>query len=88
MTFKELDFKRHPNGIDGCVFARKTLDNNTVVSIIGGSGFYGDGVDLFEIAAWKEGSKDYIKLSEHEDVAGWKTKEEIIEIIEMLSKLS
>ena len=84
-TFNDLIFTQHPNGMDGCVQAKLVLDNNITLSVVGGSyGLYGDGKETFEVGAWHNDSNDWIKLSEHDDVVGWQSKDDINQIIQRL----
>jgi hypothetical protein len=83
-TFNDLTFTKHPNGIDGAVQAKLVLDNNITLSVVGGSGLYGDGTESFEVGAWYNDTNDWIRLSEHDDVIGWQSKEDINQIIQKL----
>jgi hypothetical protein len=84
-TFNDLIFTKHSNGMDGCVQAKLILDNNITLSVVGGAyGLYGDGKETFEVGAWHNDSKDWIKLSEHDDVVGWQSKDDIDQIIQKL----
>jgi hypothetical protein len=51
MTFDDLKFGKHPNGIVGCVQCQHVTDTGYVISIVGGPLLYGDGVNTFEVAA-------------------------------------
>ena len=86
-TFNDLTFNDHPNGMDGAVQAKLILDNNITLSVVGGSGLYGDGVESFEVGAWHNDSNDWIRLSEHDDVIGWQSKEDIDQIIQKLIRI-
>jgi len=83
-TFNDLTFTKHPNGIDGAVQAKLILDNNITLSVVGGSGLYGDGTESFEVGAWHNDSNDWIKLSDYDDVIGWQSKDDINQIIQRL----
>ena len=87
-TFNDLTFTKHPNGIDGAVQAKLVLDNNITLSVIGGAGLYGDGTESFEVGAWYNDSSlklsYWIRLSDHDDVIGWQSKEDIDQIIQRL----
>ena len=74
-TFKDLEFKPHPNG-QGGVQAIMKFENGHRISVVGGSyGLHGDGKKTFEI--WR--SCDI-------DVKGYLTKDEITaEMLELQS---
>jgi hypothetical protein len=89
MTFQNLVFKPHPNGIRGCKQAKHKLPNGITISVVGGgTGLYGDGKDTFEMGAWfkKPKSNEWIPLSENDDVIGWQSKTQITELIQKLLK--
>ena len=78
---RELNFVPHPNGLGGVQCKIKT-DNGYTISIVGGRGLYGDGVNTFEVACWKsDGDKEWLQLSPHDNVVGYRTKDEVLEII-------
>ena len=55
-TFKDLEFKVHPNGMGG-IQAVMEFDNGHRISVVGGSnGLYGDGISTFEI--WRSCDDD------------------------------
>jgi hypothetical protein len=83
-TFNDLIFTQHSNGMNGAVQAKLILDNNITLSVVGGSGLYGDGTESFEVGAWHNDSNDWIKLSEYDDVIGWQSKDDIDQIIQRL----
>ena len=90
--FDDLEFGQHPNKMQGCVSALHELSNGITISVIGGheGRFYGDGINSFEIAAWKTGERKYIRLTDithhsgGDDVLGWLDKDEITEVIQIL----
>lgn len=84
MTFDDLKFDKHPNGIEGCVAARLDLYNGITISVVGGPCLYGNGVNSFEVAAWRSDNTEWLQLSEYDDVLGWRSKEEINELIQKL----
>jgi hypothetical protein len=63
------------------------LNNGVVVSVIGGVGCYGDGMKTFEIAAWRDGDSNFLRLGESDDVLGFLTKDEITDKMVELSKI-
>jgi len=84
--FEDLEFNPHPNGLGG-VQAKHKLENGVILSVVGGKFLYGDGVDTFEVGAWIDGSDDWIKLGDNDNVTGWRTKEEVTDIIQQLLKI-
>jgi len=83
--FDDLVFKPHANKIEGAVQAQHDLPNGITISVVGGNGLYGDGIVSFEVAAWRKEDINWLRLSEHDDVIGWQSKEEVTEIIQKLS---
>ena len=80
-TFDDLVFVPHPNGMGG-VQCKIDTDNGFTISIVGGPSLYGDGVNTFEVACWKgDGDQPWVKLSPHDDVIGYRSKDEVMEII-------
>ena len=80
-TFNDLVFVPHPNGMGG-VQCLIFTDNGFTISIVGGLSLYGDGINTFEVACWKsDGDKEWVKLSPHDDVLGYRSKDEVMEII-------
>ena len=80
-TFDTLKFVPHPNGMGGVQCIVNT-DNGFTISIVGGPSLYGDGVNTFEVACWKsDGDQPWVKLSPHDDVVGYRSKDEVMEII-------
>ena len=78
---KDLKFLPHPNGMGG-VQCKINTDNGYTISIVGGRGLYGDGETTFEVAAWKsDGDMGWVKLSPHDDVLGYRSKDEVLQII-------
>ncbi len=87
-TFDSLIFNNEIIPFRGVKISSKLkLDNGIIVSVIGGAGCYGNGIDTFEIAAWFENKREFIKLSDFDDVLGHLTKDEITEKMIELSKL-
>ena len=96
-TFNDLIFTQHSNRIAGAVQAKLVLDNNITLSVVGGPGLYGDGINTFEVGAWYNDSNDWIKLPEFDeqgfiigkdDVVGWQSKDDINEIIQRLEGMN
>jgi hypothetical protein len=85
-SFEDLVFAPHRNKMEGAVQAQHELPNGITISVVGGQGLYGDGINSFEVGAWRTDSSqwgDYwIKLSEHDDVVGWLDKDGVTEIIQ------
>jgi hypothetical protein len=87
MTFQDLVFNQHPNKVEGAVQALHELPNGIMISVVGGQSLYGDGIESFEVAAWHKEGHEWIKLSEHDEVLAWQSKEEITEAIQKLLKI-
>lgn len=80
-NFNKLKFKEHPIK-NGGVMSQMKLDNGYTISVVGGAkGLYGDGETTFEVAMFDR-LNEMIMLSEHDQVLGWQTKEEIDQIME------
>jgi hypothetical protein len=76
-TFDLLEFKTHPCGSGvRATYAVGDEDKGLIISVVGGDNFYGDGKESFEVGICLGGSVA---------VAGWKTKQEVADLIEMLS---
>lgn len=85
--FEDLEFAPHANGMDGAVQSQHIFPNGITLSIVGGGyGVYGNGIETFEVGAFKKGH-EWIKLSEYDDVVGWQTKEDINAIIQKLNDM-
>jgi hypothetical protein len=84
-TFDDLVFKPHPMG-RGAVQARMDLENDIEVSVVGGSGLYGNGTTSFEVAAFYKTLGKFVPF-ENDDVSGWNSKEEVTKIINRLENL-
>ena len=76
-TFDLLEFDTHPMGLGvrATYLIGDNKDKGLEISVVGGDAFYGDGERTFEVGICLGGSVV---------VAGWKTKEEVAEIIDML----
>jgi len=86
-TVNDFDFKPH-SVIDGAVQGMLNLPNGITVSIVGGGmgRLYGDGVDTFEVAAWRS-NNDWIKLGDDNDVLEYVPKDKIpFIILDLLKK--
>jgi hypothetical protein len=66
--------------MEGAVQALHELPNGIMISIVGGTGLYGNGQSSFEMAAWHKGNPEFIMLSENDEILGWQSKEEIEEL--------
>ena len=81
-TFNDLVFVPHGSGMGGAVQCKIDTDNGYTISIVGGRGLYGDGVNTFEVACWKsDGDKEWLQLSPYDNVVGHRSKDEVMEII-------
>ena len=85
--FDDLVFKPHRNGDKDSVQAQHTFPNDITISVVGGWMLYGDGIESFEVAAWHKEGNEWIKLSEHDDVLGWQSKEDVTELIQKLKDM-
>ncbi len=85
-TFSDLVFKNHshnPNGVQ----ARLDLDNNIEISVVSMKkregefgGLYGDvSKGTYEVAVFRDNGM--IPLSPFDDVLGWRTEEEITDLM-------
>ena len=78
---KDLNFIPHGT-VKGGVQCKIKTDNGYTISIVGGPGLYGDGVNTFEVACWKtDGDNAWVKLSPQNDVVGNRTKDDVMTII-------
>ena len=84
--FEDLVFAPHKNKMEGAVQAQHDLPNGITISVVGGYMLYGNGIETFEVGAFKKGH-EWIKLSEYDDVVGWQTKEDINAIIQKLNDM-
>lgn len=88
-TVNDFDFKPHAM-VEGAVQGMLNLPNNITVSIVGGGDhtgrLYGDGKDTFEVAAWSTDTKEWIKLSDHDDVLPYVDKDKLQIILLDLSR--
>jgi hypothetical protein len=87
MTFQDLVFKPHANKMPDAVQALHELPNGIMISIVGGTGLYGNGRNSFEMAAWHKGNPEFIMLSEHDEILGWQSEEQIEEAIQKLLEM-
>jgi hypothetical protein len=89
--FDDLVFAPHRNRMVGSVQAMHEFPNGITISVVGGQSLYGDGINSFEVGAWRTNSKgweDYwIRLSEHDDVVGWQSKEDVTELIQKVKNM-
>ena len=60
---------------------KMNLNTGWIISVVGGDGLYGDGVETFEVGVWH--STDNIATK----VAGYQTVEEVDEFIRVFSIL-
>ena len=81
-TFDDLIFLPHGSGMGGAVQCKIDTDNGFTISIVGGPSLYGDGINTFEVACWKsDGEKEWVQLSPHDNVVGYRSKDEVMTII-------
>jgi len=84
-TFDDLVFK--PHQLRKGVQATLDLGNDIEVSVVGGSGLYGNGVTSFEVAAFYITLGKFVEFPDGGTVSGWNTKEQVTEIINRLENL-
>jgi hypothetical protein len=89
MTFDDLIFgphpltQRDPQMWPDRVQAKQTFHNNYTISVVGGGGLYGDGVETFEVAIFTPDGDFYTPPGGDvfDQVKGWCTKDEVTKII-------
>lgn len=98
MTFNDLKFEPHDvakesigsrfeNRYKNAVQARVDFPNGYGASIIGGAdGFYGDGVETFEVAVFAHGHLCYTTPIT-DDVLGWQSKEDVSRVLQEIESL-
>ena len=89
MTFDNLVFIKHPNDRFEGLMAKHRFDNGKVLSIVAGNGLYcntrygirkgGPMLEVEDVLSWEV-------LVDGSEVEGWRTKEEINEIIKKQSQ--
>ena len=87
-TFEELTFK---TGMLGEKRSKYTFNNGLTLSVVGGDGFYGDGIEDFEIAildSFDELMSLNIFSDEYGNISGWQTKEDITKWIQRIKQYS
>jgi len=79
-SFKDLEFKSHAV-VSGGVHAAITFDNGMFISVVGGSGLYGNGDTSFEVMS------TVTERSRFGGVRGWLTKKQVSDHMRYLQKL-
>ena len=89
--FDTLEFNQHSAHMSDALQARKSFDNGYTISVVTGSGLYGDinednfDESTFEVAVFSpEG--DFVKLTLHDDVIGHQTKDEVAHYMTLASE--
>ena len=88
-TFKDLEFKQHPNSIpdfDNGVQARLDFDNGFGVSVVKGPHTYGGGRGLYELAVFKDGEIHYDNPVANGDVRGYLQEDEVTKLMLEIQK--
>ena len=88
-TFKDLEFKSHPNstiGFDGGVQARLDFDNGFDVSVVKGPHTYGGDRGLYELAVFKDGEIHYDNPIANGDVVGYLREEDVTDAMLVIQK--
>ena len=62
------------------------LKNGIIVSIQRSKHHYCND-DTYEVAAWMDGDRDFIRLGDDDDVIGYQTDKEVLAIIFKLNKI-
>ena len=85
-TFKDLEFL--PHILNSGVHAVLQFDNGYTASVICDTSFYSNGIDTYEIACVKDGHCIYPNgTSFEDDVCGYRTEEEITELMKEIQDL-
>ena len=84
-TFKDLEFKPHPNGHGG-VQATIDFDNGRGASVICAPFSYGGKSGLYEMAVFHDGELTYTTVL-GDDVKGWLTKNEVTKLLKQIQEL-
>lgn len=79
-TFDDLVFKNHPNGLGGKM-AQMKLKNGYTISVVGGKGLYGNGINSFEVAIFDR-QGEFVQLQDHDSVLGYQSKDDVTNIIQ------
>ena len=88
-TFKDLEFKQHPNSIsefDMGVNARLEFDNEFGISVVKGPHTYGGNRGLYELAVFKDGEIHYDNKVANGDVVGYLRPEDITDAMNLIQK--
>ena len=83
--FKDLEFKKHSAG-SGKI-SQLDFDNGYGVSVIFGSLFYSNGIDIYELAIFKDGNICY-DSGITDDVLGHLSEEEVSEYMVKVQNLA
>lgn len=88
-TFDDLIFGVHQIAGRGSVQAMHELPNGITISVVGGMPseghmrLNGDGVQTFEVAAWRKEQYEWIDLAEG-GVLCWQSREQVTEAIQKI----
>ena len=84
-TFKDLEFKPHPNG-QGGIQATIDFDNGYGASVVLAPWSYGGTLGLYELAVLHDGEITY-DTPITGDVMGYLTEDEVTELFKQIQKL-
>lgn len=82
LILKSLE--KHPNPFiaeGGGVLAREPIDSDHHISIVGGSGLFGDGKTTFEIAIIDNENGELVSLPNGDSIMGHVTLEEVADLM-------
>jgi len=83
--FKDLEFVKHPNHIEG-VQARITFDNGYEASVVKSQYTYGGDKGLYELAVFKDGEICY-DTPITDDVIGYLRPEDVTDVMAKIQQL-
>jgi len=83
--FKDLEFVKHPNHIEG-VQARITFDNGYGASVVKSPYTYGGDKGLYELAVFKNGEITYATPIT-DDVIGYLRPEDVTDVMTKIQQL-
>ena len=84
-TFKDLEFKEHPNHMGG-VQARIQFDNGYEASVVKSEYTYGGNDGLYELAVFKDGEICY-DTPITDDVIGYLRPEDVTDVMAKIQQL-
>ena len=85
-TFKDIEFKTHPNGEEFGVTSRTKFENGYEASVVKSEYSYGGKDGLYELAIFKDGEICY-DTPITDDVIGYLTMQEVTDIFIKIQEL-